>query len=233
MDSQGNYKDGADLFGPKMQQLRLQLLQQHQDYHKLREDPVEQVVHPPPPPHKVEASMAKKGMSLAVWFCFNSLTLILNKYVASHPAPLCILNQERRYLFSVVDFHYPLSLTAVHMITCFILSFLIIRVFKWVPFQPTSRNDILTKILPLSIVFCANIVFGNFSIRWIPISFMQTVKVCVWCVLVRSHLTNHSCHFLITIACPFTSLSPSSHVSHSPHYSYSLHSVHSSLPYTP
>lgn len=106
--------------------------------------------------------MAKKGISLAVWFTFNSLTLILNKY-----------------LFSVVDFHYPLTLTAVHMLTCFFFSLLIIKVFKWVPYQPLSRHDILTKILPLSIVFCANIVFGNFSINFIPISFMQTVKSSV------------------------------------------------------
>jgi hypothetical protein len=79
VDAQGQYKDGADLFGPKMQQLRLQLLQHHEEYQKLREPPVEQILHTPP--HKVEASMAKKGMSLAVWFLFNSLTLILNKYV--------------------------------------------------------------------------------------------------------------------------------------------------------
>jgi hypothetical protein len=80
IDSQGNYKDGADLFGPKMQQLRLQLLHQHEEHEKLREPTTEQEVVVHPPPHRAEASMAKKGISLAVWFCFNSLTLILNKY---------------------------------------------------------------------------------------------------------------------------------------------------------
>ena len=171
-----------------MQQLRQQLLQQHEEHQKLREPPVElhlqleheeeQVVHAPP--HIVEASMAKKGISLGVWFCFNSLTLILNKYVHFFTFHNTLyLTTHSRYLFSVVDFHYPLSLTAVHMLTCFFLSFMIIRVFKWVPYQPLSRHDILTKILPLSIVFCANIVFGNFSISYIPISFMQTVKVII------------------------------------------------------
>jgi solute carrier family 35 protein E3 len=165
VDAQGQYKDGADMFGPKMQQLRIQLLQQHEEYQKHREvsnDTKEQQEDKPHLPHKPEASLAKKGISLGVWFCFNSLTLILNKY-----------------LFSIIDFHYPLSLTAVHMVTCFFLAFLIIKVFKWIPYQPLSRREILTKILPLSIVFCANIVFGNFSIRWIPISFMQTVKSSV------------------------------------------------------
>lgn len=177
MDSQGNFKDGADLFGPKMQQLRLQLLQQHQDNQKIRDSTMEEAIVLPPA-HKAEASMAKKGMSLAVWFCFNSLTLILNKY-----------------LFSVVDFHYPLTLTAVHMVTCFFLAFLIIKVFKWVPYQPLTRQELLTKILPLSIIFCANIVFGNFSIRWIPISFMQTVKssVPVFTVLLQWMIYRQTC----------------------------------------
>lgn len=152
------YKDGADLFGPKMQQLRQQLLLQHQEYQKQREA----VIEVPPVPAKPETSMLMKGSCLAVWFLFNSLTLILNKY-----------------LFSVLDFHYPLSLTAVHMLTCFILSFFIIRVFKLVPYQALSRDDILTKIAPLAVIFCANIVFGNFAIRYIPISFMQTVKSSV------------------------------------------------------
>lgn len=90
IDAQGQYKDGADLFGPKMQQLRMQLLNQHQEYQKLRRNSsshttattveVDSSSVPTPPSHKQEASLAKKGISLGVWFCFNSLTLILNKY---------------------------------------------------------------------------------------------------------------------------------------------------------
>eukprot|EP01111_Echinosteliopsis_oligospora_P010072 TRINITY_DN3071_c0_g1_i2.p1 TRINITY_DN3071_c0_g1~~TRINITY_DN3071_c0_g1_i2.p1 ORF type:complete len:408 (+),score=97.90 TRINITY_DN3071_c0_g1_i2:172-1395(+) len=109
-----------------------------------------------------EASPTKKITSLLVWFLFNSLTLILNKS-----------------LFSTIGFHYPLTLTAVHMLSCFVMAFGIIKVLGLVPQKTLSRDEIITKILPLSFVFCANIVFGNFSIRFIPISFMQTVKSSV------------------------------------------------------
>jgi len=37
----------------------------------------------------------------------------------------------------------------------------------------------LTRIVPLSFLFCANIVLGNISLRWVPISFMQTIKSSV------------------------------------------------------
>jgi hypothetical protein len=83
VDAQGQYKDGADVFGPKMQQLRLQLLQQNEEFQKLRESPIEppQQHHTHAPHNKRDVSVVMKALSLAVWFCFNSLTLILNKYV--------------------------------------------------------------------------------------------------------------------------------------------------------
>jgi len=37
----------------------------------------------------------------------------------------------------------------------------------------------MTNILPLGAVFCFNIILGNISLRWIPVSFMQTVKSMV------------------------------------------------------
>lgn len=158
------FKDGADLFGPtKMQELHRHLMQQHELHrHQEEELPTTTILPEVHMPQKKEPSLMKKGGSLLLWFLFNSLTLILNKY-----------------LFSVMDFHYPLTLTAVHMVTCFAFSYLLTHVLKVVPYQTMSRHDLLTKILPLSIVFCTNIVFGNFSIRWIPISFMQTVKSSV------------------------------------------------------
>lgn len=74
------FKDGADIFGPQMQQLHLQLLQQHEQHihhhHHQAHKPELEIKHAPA---KKEASIAKKAASLIVWFLFNSLTLILNK----------------------------------------------------------------------------------------------------------------------------------------------------------
>jgi hypothetical protein len=73
------FKDGADLFAPsKMQELHRHLMQQHELHRQQPEPTILPEVHMP---QKKEASLMKKGGSLLMWFLFNSLTLILNKYV--------------------------------------------------------------------------------------------------------------------------------------------------------
>eukprot|EP01113_Clastostelium_recurvatum_P027827 TRINITY_DN336_c0_g1_i3.p1 TRINITY_DN336_c0_g1~~TRINITY_DN336_c0_g1_i3.p1 ORF type:complete len:416 (+),score=114.27 TRINITY_DN336_c0_g1_i3:64-1248(+) len=116
-------------------------------------------------------SNAKRVSALLLWFTFNALTLLLNKF-----------------LFAKLQFSYPFALTAVHMATCSFFAFLIIKVFKWIPFQQQSRSDIIRHILPLAVIFCVNIVLGNVSLRFIPISFMQTVKssVPVFTVIIQT-----------------------------------------------
>lgn len=116
-------------------------------------------------------SSLKKISALLTWFTFNAATLLLNKF-----------------LFAKLQFSYPLSLTAVHMATCFVFSHFIIKIFKLIPYQKQTTNDIMRHIFPLAFVFCLNIVFGNFSLSFIPISFMQTVKssVPVFTVLIQA-----------------------------------------------
>jgi len=99
---------------------------------------------------------------IVMWFVMNISTLILNKYI-----------------FTSLQFTYPLSLTAVHMATCFAGAILTLRVFKLIPFISINWNDCFQKILPLATLFCANIVLGNVSLRWVPVSFMQTIKSSV------------------------------------------------------
>jgi len=62
---------------------------------------------------------------------------------------------------------------------CSIGAILTLRVFKLIPFISLSWNDCFQKILPLASLFCANIVLGNVSLRWVPVSFMQTIKSSV------------------------------------------------------
>ncbi|KYR01875.1 hypothetical protein DLAC_01897 [Tieghemostelium lacteum] len=47
------------------------------------------------------------------------------------------------------------------------------------PLIEISWKDQFLKILLISLLFCTNIVFGNVSLRWVPVSFMQTIKSSV------------------------------------------------------
>jgi len=48
-----------------------------------------------------------------------------------------------------------------------------------VPFISVPREKLISHVLPLAVVFCVNIILGNVSLRFIPVSFMQTVKSLV------------------------------------------------------
>lgn len=99
---------------------------------------------------------------LVMWYATNIFTVVLNKY-----------------LFQMINFTFPLTLTALHMLVSTIGSFAAIKIFKLVPFQSVPKDKLITSILPLGAVFCINIILGNISLRWIPVSFMQTVKSLV------------------------------------------------------
>ncbi|KAM9975843.1 hypothetical protein ACTFIW_013235 [Dictyostelium discoideum] len=103
------------------------------------------------------------GGALGLWFILNISTLILNKYI-----------------YSSLYFYYPITLTTIHMFVCWIGSVAVLRVYKLIPLiavQWSGKQFI--NIMILSILFCSNIVFGNVSLRWVPVSFMQTVKSSV------------------------------------------------------
>jgi len=51
-----------------------------------------------------------------------------------------------------------------------------IKVFKVKPLITVDPEDRWRRIFPMSFVFCINIVLGNVSLRYIPVSFMQTIK---------------------------------------------------------
>jgi hypothetical protein len=49
-------------------------------------------------------------------------------------------------------------------------------VLKIKPLIEVAPEDRWKRIFPMSFVFCINIVLGNVSLRYIPVSFMQTIK---------------------------------------------------------
>lgn len=53
---------------------------------------------------------------------------------------------------------------------------MVIHVLKVKPLIEVNPQDRWSRILPMSFVFCINIVLGNVSLRYIPVSFMQTIK---------------------------------------------------------
>jgi solute carrier family 35, member E3 len=96
---------------------------------------------------------------VAAWFMANGTTVILNKYI-----------------FSGLNFRFPLALTLVHMLTQSILAILTIDTFNAVPKVSVDRADYVNKMLVIAAVFCGNICLGNTALRYVPVSFMQTIK---------------------------------------------------------
>ncbi|MBA0638294.1 hypothetical protein Godav_022114 [Gossypium davidsonii] len=67
-----------------------------------------------------------------------------------------------------------------HMTACSLLSYIAIAWMKMVPMQTIRSRTIRSrvqffKISALSLVFCVSVVFGNISLRFLPVSFNQAV----------------------------------------------------------
>lgn len=75
-----------------------------------------------------------------------------------------------------LDFKFPLSVSCIHFICSAIGAYLVIKVLKLKPLIVVDPEDRWRRIFPMSFVFCINIVLGNVSLRYIPVSFMQTIK---------------------------------------------------------
>ena len=75
-----------------------------------------------------------------------------------------------------LDFKFPLTVSCIHFICSAIGAFLCIKVLKLKPLITVEPEDRWRRIFPMSFVFCINIVLGNVSLRYIPVSFMQTIK---------------------------------------------------------
>lgn len=95
---------------------------------------------------------------VAAWYSSNIGVLLLNKYLLSN-----------------YGFRYPIFLTMCHMTACSLLSYIAIAWMKMVPMQTIRSRHQFLKISALSFVFCISVVFGNVSLRFLPVSFNQAV----------------------------------------------------------
>lgn len=80
------------------------------------------------------------------------------------------------FFLQKLDFKFPLSVSSIHFICSAIGAYLVIKVLKLKPLITVEPEDRWKRIFPMSFVFCINIVLGNVSLRYIPVSFMQTIK---------------------------------------------------------
>ncbi|XP_004500551.1 UDP-galactose transporter 1-like [Cicer arietinum] len=104
-------------------------------------------------------TLIRSLLSILQWWSFNVTVIIVNKWI-----------------FQKLDFKFPLSVSCVHFICSAIGGYVVIKVLKLKPLITVNPEDHLKRIFPMSFVFCINIVLGNVSLRYIPVSFMQTIK---------------------------------------------------------
>ncbi|KNA11418.1 hypothetical protein SOVF_135250 [Spinacia oleracea] len=95
---------------------------------------------------------------ITFWYSSNIGVILLNKYLLSN-----------------YGFKYPIFLTMCHMTACSLLSYIAIVWLKVVPMQMVRSRVQFAKIAALSAIFCASVVSGNISLRYLPVSFNQAV----------------------------------------------------------
>ncbi|KAM3191299.1 hypothetical protein ACQJBY_068914 [Aegilops geniculata] len=98
-------------------------------------------------------------LAILQWWGFNVTVIIINKWI-----------------FQKLEFKFPLTVSCVHFICSSIGAYIAIKVLKVKPLIEVAPEDRWKRIFPMSFVFCINIVLGNISLRYIPVSFMQTIK---------------------------------------------------------
>ncbi|KAL5220054.1 hypothetical protein ABZP36_024767 [Zizania latifolia] len=98
-------------------------------------------------------------LAILQWWGFNVTVIIMNKWI-----------------FQKLEFKFPLTVSCVHFICSSIGAYIAIKILKIKPLIEVAPEDRWRRIFPMSFVFCINIVLGNVSLRYIPVSFMQTIK---------------------------------------------------------
>ncbi|KAL6505943.1 UDP-URONIC ACID TRANSPORTER 1 [Orobanche hederae] len=95
---------------------------------------------------------------IILWYSTNIGVLLLNKFLLSN-----------------YGFAFPIFLTMCHMSACAVLSYVSVVFLKIVPVQRIKSRSQFVRIATLSVVFCASVVGGNVSLRYLPVSFNQAV----------------------------------------------------------
>ena len=98
---------------------------------------------------------------------------------------------SNKALLSNFQFKYPFLLTLMHMLTCTgscaVMASMgkVVNIVKFEKYKTISQ---LKKIAVLSVVFCMSVVFGNISLRHIPVSFNQAISATTPAFLSLIHI---------------------------------------------
>jgi len=104
---------------------------------------------------------ALSTQAIFTWYLFNGATVILNRFV----------------FLPDFGFRFPLALTFMHLISGFVLSALFIQlVLSDTRMLPLRASTYTRERLVFALLFAGNIILGNVALKFIPVSFMQTVK---------------------------------------------------------
>lgn len=108
---------------------------------------------------------------ISVWFLLNIALTILNKSVM---------------VFS--QFKFPVTLSFIHMSTSTFLSFIMTFCFhyeasndkqKEIQMRDDFEKTVMLRIMTLSLLFSLNIIFGNSSLRYCSVAFVQIVRAII------------------------------------------------------
>jgi len=101
------------------------------------------------------------GAWLAVWIALNVGLTLLNKAV-----------------FSFGSFHFPLTLSAIHMLLTGILSWVCVHQLQLFPHKKLDLRGELFLVF-FSVIFSANIVLGNISIEVVSVPLVQVFRAII------------------------------------------------------
>lgn len=108
-------------------------------------------------PSRQPKPMFAAALAIMAWYASNITVLLTNRAILAGPG-----------------FRHPVFLTLCHMLACaglgILLSFSGLTTIQRIGSVPQ-----LQKIFVLAVIFCATILLGNASLRYIPISFNQAI----------------------------------------------------------
>ena len=146
----------------------------------------------PVPPRLVPQSQSVVRLACIVaWFVLNMTIANLNKWI-----------------FHRYSFRYPALLTDLHMLASFVLGRIALSFFmgsKAAPSRSTRRSVAL-----LSLVFVVSVASGNAALRYIHISFAQSIGATapLWTVLLSKLITGQSYGAMVYAALSLVSRQP-------------------------
>mmetsp|Transcript_26790 Transcript_26790/g.68228 ORF Transcript_26790/g.68228 Transcript_26790/m.68228 type:complete len:345 (+) Transcript_26790:130-1164(+) len=96
---------------------------------------------------------------IALWYAANISTIISNRWLLS----------------SGPGFRQPVFLTLCHMSACVVMGFVASHIHPSLALKPVRSKQQFYKVCFLAVIFCATIVLGNASLKYLHVSFNQAI----------------------------------------------------------